>query len=168
MITQLAIKVFLARVLDVSLGTVRTIVMVRGRTILTAVISFFEVLIWFLIVKEALAVVDGGIIIGLAYAGGYSTGTIIGGFISKKFISGNLGIQVILSNRDDEIVRKLREAGYAVTLVNGHGLKDDNYILMLQIKNKAYTKILKLIKKLDPKAFIVVQETKLVQNGFFK
>ena len=100
----LCVKIFFVRIFDVSLGTVRMIVTVKGKTWLASLIGFIEVLIWFLVVKEALNTDSTSIFVALSYAGGYATGTLVGGFLSKRFISGNLGVQVVLSNRDDEII----------------------------------------------------------------
>lgn len=164
----LCIKIFLTRVLDVSLGTVRTIVTIKGKAFLAATIGFIEVLIWFLIVREALSGDSNSIFVALAYAGGYATGTLIGSFLSEIFIKGNLGIQVVLSSRNDQVIKDLRSNGYGVTVINGSGKDEEKYLLILQIEKHTLKQTIKDIKNLDQDAFIVVQETKLVQNGFFK
>ena len=164
----LCVKIFFVRIFDVSLGTVRMIVTVKGKTWLESLIGFIEVLIWFLVVKEALNTDSTSIFVALSYAGGYATGTLVGGFLSKRFISGNLGVQVVLSNRDDEIINKIRENGYAVSVMDVKGQDDLKYMLFIEINKKRIDHLKKLIKTLDEKAFIVVNETKLVQNGYIK
>ena len=164
----LCLKIFFIRICDVSLGTVRMIVTVKGKTLLASLIGFIEVLIWFLVVKEALNTDSTSIFVALSYAGGYATGTFVGGMLSKKFISGNLGVQVVLSNRDDEIISKIRENGYAVSVMDVKGQDDLKYMLFIEINKKRIDHLNKLIKSLDEKAFIVVNETKLVQNGYIK
>ena len=164
----LCVKIFFVRIFDVSLGTVRMIVTVKGKTWLASLIGFIEVLIWFLVVKEALNTDSTSIFVALSYAGGYATGTLVGGFLSKRFISGNLGVQVVLSNRDDEIINKIRENGYAVSVMDVKGQDDLKYMLFIEINKKRIDHLKKLIKTLDEKAFIVVNETKLVQNGYIK
>lgn len=166
----LCIKIFCVRILDVSLGTVRTIVTVKGKTAIAAIIGFIEVLIWFLIVKEALNTDETSIFVALSYAGGYATGTLVGGILSNKFVSGNLGVQIILSKRDDVIINEIRLAGYAVSVldVKGKNEEETKYMLFIEINKKKFTALKKLIKKLDEKAFMVVNETKMVQNGYLK
>lgn len=166
----LCIKIFCVRILDVSMGTMRTIVTVKGKTKIAALIGFVEVLIWFLIVREALNTDETSIFVALSYAGGYATGTLIGGILSNKFISGNLGVQVILSRRDENIINQIRQAGYAVSVVDAKGQNVDElkYMLFMEIDKKKINEVRKLIKKLDEKAFLTVSETKLVQNGYFK
>lgn len=166
----LCIKIFLVRVFDVSLGTVRTIVTVKGKTTIAAITGFIEVLIWFLVVKEALNTNETSIFIALSYAGGYATGTIIGGMLSDKYISGNLSVQVVLSNKSDDIVNKIRNYGYAVSVLDVKGKNEEQakYMLFIEINKKKLDNLKKIIKYLDEKAFIVVNETKLVQNGYLK
>ncbi|HPF83737.1 MAG TPA: DUF5698 domain-containing protein [Bacilli bacterium] len=165
----LCIKIFFVRILDVSLGTIRTMVTVKGKNLYAAMIGFVEVLIWFLIVKEALNTDITSIFIAFSYAGGYATGTYIGGILSNRFITGNLGLQVILSKKNDDIVKEIRKNGYAVSVLDVKGQKEEEkYMLLIEINKKSFNSLKRLIRKLDDKAFIVVNETKLVQNGYFK
>ena len=78
----LCLKIFLVRIVDVTLGTTRTMFTVKGKRLIASLIGFFEVLIWFLIVREALQTEDKSILIAISYALGFATGTYIGGFIS--------------------------------------------------------------------------------------
>ena len=170
----LCIKIFCCRIIDVSMGTIRTINVVKGKTLIGAVIGFFEVLIWFLIVKDALNTELTGILnslfIAISYAGGYATGTYIGGMLSDKFIQGNLTLQVILTKNDDELVDAIRKEGDGVSVLDVRGQLNinDKYMLFIEIDKKNLSHVTSIIKKLDKKAFIVVNETKLVQNGFIK
>lgn len=166
----LCIKIFCVRIIDVSLGTIRTIETVKGKSLKASIIGFFEVLIWFLIVREALNTDESGLFIAISYALGYATGTFIGGFLSDVFIKGNLNVQVILSNADYEVVSKIREEGFAVSVVDVKGKDEDKEKIMLfiGIDKKRFKKLETIIRKLDSRAFVVVNETKLVENGFFK
>ncbi len=169
-ILLLCVKIFFVRILDVSLGTVRTIITVKGKKVIASAVGFVEVLIWFSVVKEALNTDIQSIWIAISYALGFATGTFVGGFLSDKFISGNLTVQVILSNRNDEIVTSIRKAGYATTVIDVKGQDQDQlkYMLLMEINKKRVDHLKKLIKSLDEKAFIVISETKTVQNGYFR
>ncbi len=168
-ILVLCIKIFFVRVMDVSLGTVRSIVVIKGKSLLAALIGFIEVFIWFVIVKEALNTDETSIFVALFYAGGYATGTFIGSILSKKLIKGNLAVQVITSNKDDIMVEKLRNMGYAVSVLDVKGKDKDKpkYMLFIEIDKKNLNHLKENIKSLDEKAFIVVNETKFVQDGYF-
>jgi len=166
----LCTKIFLARILDVSLGTVRTILTVKGKKVYASIVGFFEVLIWFSIVREALNSDSTSIFVLLSYALGFSTGTFIGGLLSDKFITGTMGMQVVLSKYDLNIIETIRNEGYAVSYTNIIG-KDNSsykYMLFIEVNKKRIDKLKKLIGKLDEKAFIVISETKSVLNGYFK
>ena len=163
----MCIKIFCARVIDVSLGTFRTINTVKGRDLIAALIGLVEVTVWFLIVKEALNTTNNSFFIVVSYALGFSVGTYIGGKISKIFIKSNLEVQVILSSKDDGVVEKIRENGYGVTAIEVKGTKNTKYMLYIQIRDNSLEKLKRIVRKLDNKAFIVVNETKYVENGYF-
>lgn len=165
----LCIKIFCVRIMDVSLGTMRTIVTVKGNKIVASLIGFVEVFIWFMIVREALNVESTSIWIAIAYAGGYASGTYIGGVLSEKLIKGNFGVQVITSKRDNDLIALLKKSGFGVSVIDVRSEDDQNekYMLFIEIDKTKFNDLKKLIKKYDEKAFIVVNETKAVYNGYF-
>ena len=163
----MCIKIFFARLIDVSLGTFRTINTVKGRDLIASLIGLVEITVWFLIVKEALNTDNNSFFIVVAYSLGFSVGTYIGGKISKIFIKSNLEVQVILSSKDDNVVNRIRENGYGVTAIEVKGTKDTKYMLYIQIRDNTLENLKKILRKLDNKAFIVVNETKYVENGYF-
>lgn len=165
----LCIKIFMVRIIDVSLGTLRTMITVKGKKVYASLIGFFEVLIWFLIVREALNTDSTSIFVAIAYAGGFATGTYIGGVLSSKFINGNLGLQVITEKAYPDMVERLREEGYAVTVMDVEGKdKNQKYMLFIEINKKSYEHIHRIIKDIDPMAFTVANESAYIQNGFIK
>ena len=162
----LCIKVFFVRILDVSMGTIRTIITIKGNKFVATLIGFFEALIWFIVVKEALTTDIKSIWIALFYSAGFAVGTYVGTILSDKFISGKMCVQIIL-NKNDNVISDLRNEGYAVSVLDVKGYKEDKYLLFIEIDNRKYKKLINLIKKLDSKAFIVTNETKHVMNGYF-
>lgn len=164
----LCIKIFLVRILDVSLGTFRTIITVKGKALYASIIGFIEVFVWFIIVREALNTDINSIWIAISYSLGFATGTYIGSIISNKFIKSTFSVEVITSKIQMSDI--LREKGYAVTELSVEG-KDENidkYMLLLEVSNNSLDEIKKYIKSIDKNAFIIITETKLVQNGYFK
>ena len=163
----LVLKIFFVRIIDVSLGTARTIIMIKGKSFMASVIGFVEVFIWFMIVREALNTTESGIIIAISYSLGFATGTYIGSFLSSMFIESNLGVEVITTNKN--LANIIRKKGYAVSEVDVKGQKDEKkFMLIIEIKNKRLKDLKALINKEDESAFVMVSETKLVQNGYFK
>ena len=166
-LTLLCIKIFFVRILDVSMGTARTIIVVKDKPFIASVIGLVEVFIWFMIVREALNSDAGGIWIAISYSLGFATGTYIGGKLSSKLIKGTLSVQVITD--DSNLDEMLREKGYGITVVNaeGHDVNKKKYILFIEIDNSKLTALQNQIKKLDENAFVIVSETKHVYNGYF-
>ncbi len=164
------LKIFFARILDVSIGTTKTILLVKGKRNIATCLAFVEISIWFYIVREALQTEIESIFIVIAYAGGYATGTYIGSWLSEKFIDGTYSIQVFTDIEDDKLVTALRQEGFAVSIIDCKGIDETKkrYMLFLEIEKSRLNTAKSLIKKYDNKAFIVINETKYVQNGFFK
>lgn len=166
----LCIKIFLARILDVSIGTTRTMLMVKGKTVLMVILAFLEVFIWFLVAKEALVTDVKSIFIPISYSLGYATGTLIGSYVANTFIKGIVGVQVVVEKGNKALLNDIRKHNFAVSVMD---LKDDyegnkRDMLFFQINNRQLKKLIALIKKYQENAFIVVNDTKAVQNGFIK
>ncbi len=163
----LVLKIFFVRIIDVSLGTARTIIMIKGKSFIASLIGFIEVFIWFMIVREALNTSETGWIIAVSYSLGFAVGTYIGSILSDNFIESNLGVEVITKNK--EMIDIIRNKGYAVSVIDVKGQKQETkYMLIIEIKNKRFKYLKSLIESLDSNAFVKVSETKLVQNGYFK
>ena len=165
----LCTKIFLARVFNVSLSTFVTILNVKGEKIKATIIGFIDMIIWFLAVREALNTDIESIWIALSYAGGYATGTYIGGTLSGLLIKGKISVQVILNYLPLEETEKIRDAGYAVSQIECTGKEGSKKsMLFIEVDKKKLNELKELIKKIDKNAFIVVNETKFVENGFFQ
>ena len=165
----LCIKIFIARIVDVSLATFVTVLTVKGKRLTATLIGFIDVIIWFLVVREALNTKMDSMWIALSYAGGYAAGTFIGTTLSNSLIKGKISVQVILDEMASKEIEKIRTAGYAVSQVGCTG-KDNAKKLMLfiEVDKKHLNDLKKIISSIDKNAFIVVYETKYVENGFFK
>lgn len=164
------IKIFFARIIDVSLGSIRTILMVKGKSKSASIIAFLEVFVWFLVAKEALNTPYDSLLIPIFYAGGYACGTLIGVYLSNHFVSEVIGLQVITKNDNTKLVKKIRDSGYGVSIVAlkkaYEGYKKE--MLIIAINKKSLKKLIKLIKEYDYNAFIIINETKNVENGLIK
>ena len=117
----LCLTVFFGRIIDVTLGTIRTLLTVKGKRLIAAAIGFVEVTIWFLVVKEALNTDIKSIWIAFSYAGGYALGTFIGTTLSNKLIDGKISAQVIINSDSINEVEKIRKAGFAVSQIDCTG-----------------------------------------------
>lgn len=166
----LCIKIFFARIIDVSLGTIRTIFTVRGKTLIAGIIAFIEVFIWFVIVKEAMNTELKSLWIIISYAGGYATGTILGTYISKRFINSLITVEIYSSKITEDDVNILRKNGFGVSVVQTKYNYDENdkNILFITLNSKNLNKLKSIVTDIDDKVFMVINESKIVYNGFVK
>ncbi len=161
----LCIKIFFARILDVSLGTIKTVFIVKEKRLVSTIISFFEVLIWFEVARTALNTEITSILIPISYALGYATGTYIGTYISTNFIKGHLTINIISSKIKNAEINILKDNGFGLSIIPAEGNKK---LIIIEIDKKNLSKLKNLIYTFDKKAFIIINDTKFVQNGYIK
>ena len=167
----LCIKIFFARIIDVTLGTMRTVLVVRGKKFTPAIIAFFEVLIWFLVAREALTTDIKSILIPICYAAGYATGTFIGGYISNNFVEGLIGVQVTTKTKGvTKMIDEIRNAGFGVSVIDLKNPQDneDKTLLMIQLNKSKLKTLTHIIRTNDKDAFVVINDTKYTQNGIIK
>lgn len=159
------LKIFFARMIDVCLGTIRTVNIVKGHKFTAMIIAFIEVMIWFVIAREALNSVFDSWFIPISYAGGFATGTFIGTFLSNKLIGGHLTLNVITSKINQKNIDLIKKRGFGVSIIN---TQDNKSMLLIEIDKKHLNELKELIKSIDSSAFIIVNETTYVHNGFIK
>lgn len=164
------LSIFSARVIDVSLGTLRTVYTVKGKQLIAGMVAFFEVFIWFLVAREALNTDINSIWIPISYSLGYATGTMLGTYISSTFINGLVLLQATTKKGNKKLIDKIRSLGYGVSIVPLNNAADSikKEMLFIETTKKTSKSLVEEIKKIDPSAFIIVNETKYVQNGFVK
>lgn len=162
----LCLKIFCARLLDVSISTFRTMIMVRGEKLISALLAFFEVFVWFYAARTALTTKVTGIYIPISYSLGYATGSYIGMLLSEKFIKGILGVQVITKKKPANLIKAIKKYNIGVSEIKLSG--ENKSMLYIQIKSDKLEKLKKIITKYDERAFITVNDTKYVTNGWVK
>ena len=157
----ICIKIFLARIVDVSLGTIRTIMTIKRKTLIASIIAFVEVFIWFVIAKEALNIPINTIWIPFAYSLGYASGTFIGSFISNNIVNDEIILQVII-NKNNYVIDNIRKKGYRVSVIELNNSYDDKNkeLLLIQTKRRKLNDLIKYIKENTNHAFMLVNEVK--------
>ena len=163
------IEIFFARLLDVTISTCRTMVMVRKKSLITPLLAFCEVFVWFYAARKALMTQINSIMIPICYSLGYMTGTIIGGWIAHKWIKNINSIEITTKKNNYELIDTLRNKGYAVSVIElKENFRDEKDLLIVDVKEKQTKEVLRLIHSIDEKAFIVIKDTKVVHNGYIK
>lgn len=168
-ILSICLIIFFARIVDVSLSTIVTVLTVKSKRVLATILGFIDVIIWFLVVREALTTNIKSIWIAISYAAGYAIGTFIGTTLSNKLINGKVSMQVILDEKNEEKINEIRDKGFAVSQVNCTGKDNTNKLMLfIELDKKHLDDLKNIINKIDENAFMVINETKYVVNGFFK
>jgi uncharacterized protein YebE (UPF0316 family) len=158
--------IFFARILDVSLGTVRTIVVFRGYRLLAAVIGFFEIVIWVIAAGQVLQNLDAWYLI-VAYAGGFGAGNYIGIWMETKLAIGREMVSAISFRADGGLARLLRERGFQAIDVDadmGRGPPVD--LVITVTRRRRVPELLRIIVEADPEAQYSVSDIKSVSAGF--
>ncbi|MDI9567385.1 MAG: DUF2179 domain-containing protein [Bacillota bacterium] len=167
---QLALGYFLifaARVLDMSMATIRLLLLVRGKRFQAAVIGFFEVLIYILALNMELNNLDN-IFNLLVYSLGFAAGNYVGSYVEEKMALGHATVQVIPKEKDEDMAAELRKLGYGVTVVTGSGREGPRRILIITIKRKSLPELMRVIDELDRDSFVTVMDTQFIHGGFWE
>lgn len=162
----LPLLVFFARVVDVSLGTIRIIFTSRGKKHLAPLLGFVEVFIWVSVIAE---ITKGAhnLAAYLAYAGGFATGNYVGMWIEERLAIGNLVVRAILPENQTTLIDELRASGYGVTSVNAHGAKGAVKLVYTIVSRKDLPSVIETIHNTYPKTFFTVEELRSVEQGVF-
>ncbi len=161
--------IFVARICDVTLGTVRTILVIRGKRALSAVTGFFEVGIYITVLG---VVMSGGFdnpLKIIAYALGFAAGTYVGMFVEEKLAIGTLTMQIIPGDESQaaSLAAAARERGYGVTVLTGEGREGPRHLLMVTLHRRAQAGLLALVDELAPGSFITALDTRSATGGVF-
>ena len=162
----LPLLIFLARICDVSLGTVRLIFVARGYKVLAPVIGFFEVLIWILAIGQIMQNLTNPVCY-LGYAGGFATGNYVGLLIAEKLSLGLVLIRVITQREADPLLTRLRERGYGVTSIEGQGGNGPVQVVFTIVRRREVARVVGVVKEYNPQAFYSIEEVDFVEKGIF-
>ncbi len=164
----ICLKIFFARIVDVSIATFRQYILFRGKIIVGTILAFAEVFIWFLVAREALLISMDSILIPISYSLGYATGTFIGSYIAKFFMKGYINLQIIIDASRKDLLKSLKIRGYKYSLVHLESEDADKVMILLLVQMKSVKKITKLVLELDKNAFISISDSRNVLNGTLK
>jgi len=159
-----AFLVFVARLTDVSLGTLRTIAIVHGRTMLSFWLGFFESAIWLAVVSTIVQSVLQQPLLGVVYAFGFASGNLVGIKIEKFIAMGHLILRIISRKNSHLITSQMRDKGYRVTTFAGEGMNGPVQELYVVCRRKDLKKLLQTVLMLDPEAFYVTEQAGSVSN----
>jgi len=155
--------IFFARILDVSLGTIRIMFVSKGYRGKATLLGFVEVLIWIIIVAQIFQNLDNWMNY-IAYAGGFATGTFIGMYIEEKMKMGIQMFRIIVGQGSEVFLEKLKEANFRVTSANGEGKYGPVKIVFTIAKRKRWQELAGIVNEFAPNAFYSVEDVKHVSQ----
>jgi uncharacterized protein YebE (UPF0316 family) len=162
----LAAMIFLARICDVSLSTLRIIYTSRGIRFLAPVIGFFEVLVWLIAMSQIINNLTNPILY-VAYAGGFAMGNFVGIFIEEKMAIGSVVIRVITQKDASNLIVLLKEAGYGITHVDAQGAMGMVKIIFTIVRRKDIKPVLNIVSRCSPMSFYTIEDVRGVRKGVF-
>jgi uncharacterized protein YebE (UPF0316 family) len=162
----LPILVFFARILDVTLGTLRIIFIGKGKRFLAPLLGFVEVFIWIVVTSQLVQHISN--IVGyLAYAAGFAVGNYVGIVIENRLAIGTLIIRAIVSREPEILVRVLKDAGYGVTCFDAQGSAGPVKVIYTVINRKELEDVVRLMRLSHPHLFYTVEEARTAKEGVF-
>lgn len=158
--------IFIARILDVSIGTIRFVMISKGNKFIAPVLGFFEVIIWLLVIGQILQNLSN--FLGyIAYGAGFATGNYVGMWIEERLSLGSVIIRIITRLDSTVLVKSIRDLGYGVTVVDAHGKSAETKIIFTIVKKQDLDRIVDLIKVNNPQAFYSVENVASVSQAKF-
>lgn len=159
----LPVLIMMARVVDVSLDTIRVIMVAKGYRNLAPFVGFFQSLIWLITITRIMANLENWFTY-IGYASGFALGTYVGMVLESKLALGYELVRVITKKGADDLIHGLREQGYALTSVPGMGREGEVGVLYIIIRRKLLRQVVDIIHRFNPKAFYTIEDMRFVSN----
>lgn len=159
------VVIFCLRIVDVSLATLRMLMVMRGRKLLAPVIGSVEVLVWIFAVGNAIRHLDSPLHL-LGYAGGFAAGTWVGLKLEEKLALGTAAVRILSRHGGVEIAEALRERGFGVTEFAGHGREGTVEMVYAVLRRRDLPSVFEQVRIWDPDAFVTVEEPRAIQRGW--
>ncbi|MEQ9467569.1 MAG: DUF2179 domain-containing protein [Ekhidna sp.] len=156
--------IFFARICDVSINTLRIILMLNGRKYVATILGFFEASIWLVAISQIFQNL-GNWQTAIAYASGYAMGIFVGMMIEERLAIGNVVVRVITAKPADGLIEFFKEKNRRFTSLAGESGDGPVNVLFTVIKREKLGETLEAIKKYNPQALYTVEGVKKVSDG---
>jgi uncharacterized protein YebE (UPF0316 family) len=157
--------IFFARLIDVSMATLRMMLSIRGVRWTAPLIGFFEALLWVLAVGTAIRHLDSPLHV-VGYAGGFAAGSWVGLWIEGRRAFGVATIRIISTHAGVELADALRGRGYGVTEFQGHGRDGPVEVVFTVSPRRQVPDILREVDTWDPDAFVTLEQAQGIERGW--
>lgn len=157
--------IFLARIVDVSLGTFRIILVSRGYRAIAPFLGFFEVLIWITAIGHVMKNLNG-FHSYVFYAAGFATGTYVGMKLESIVSIGYQSVRIITTEKVTALPLILRDEGFGITTVSGRGMKGEVILIYATVPRAKVRHVLDIVEQMEPNAFITIEDVRSYKSGF--
>ncbi|MBC5992342.1 DUF2179 domain-containing protein [Pontibacter cellulosilyticus] len=157
------VLIFLARICDVTLGTLRIVFISKGDKIIAPILGFLEVLIWLIAITQVMENLNN-FASYLAWAAGFATGNFLGLRVEQKLALGQMVVRVITVEPADKLIDRLKGHGYRLTCIDARGTRGKVNLLFLIVKRKKLDKVIDIIRDYNPQAFYSVEDVRSVSE----
>lgn len=156
----------LARIVDVSLGTMRIILVSKGAKIIAPILGFFEILIWLVAIGQVMQNLTN-VMNYFAYALGFALGNYIGILIEQKLAIGMVVVRIITATDASELIDYMKSANFGVTVIDAEGANGPVHLVFTVIKRSLVPILISHINKFNSKAFYSIEDVRFVSEGVF-
>mgnify|MGYP001209292550 CR=1 FL=1 len=163
----MALAIFVLRVCDMALDTLRVLFIVRGHRPVVWFLGFFQSAIWVLAFTSVLGHLSNPLA-WIGYAAGFATGNVVGMAIEDKLAIGYRHLRVVSPLHGPEVAAAVRQAGYGVTVLDGHGRDGPVSVINASVRRRDVDRLQRLVRQADPEAFISIEEIRPVHRGTFR
>lgn len=162
----LPILIFLARMVDVAMGTFRIILISRGHRLVAPLLGFFEMLIWLVAIGQIMQNLTN-VFCYIAYAGGFAMGNYVGMVIEAKAAMGKQVVRVMTHSDPANFIEALRDRGYGVTHIPAEGREGPVHVIFSIIARANLDSVIRAVESYHPNAFYTIEDIKSVKEGVF-
>lgn len=161
----LPLLIFFARITDVTIGTMRILFVVRGATLIAALLGFVEVFVWIVVVRQILNQDSFIWPHYVAYAAGFAAGNVVGIALESRLAFGLQTVRVITGSPTVDLERDMARLGYGATRIAATGLRGGSMTILFSTLPRGRVKeAMQLIERHLPHSFISVEDVRAV-NG---
>jgi uncharacterized protein YebE (UPF0316 family) len=160
----LPLLIFLARITDVSLDTLRIIFIHKHLRYWAALCGFFEVLIWLMVIRQIFQQLNNPLCF-IAYPAGFAAGNIVGLMIENRISLGKVIIRTITRHDAEELIGFLKSSGYGVTIIDAEGTTGPVKVIFTIVERSDIRNVVETIKKYNPNAFYSVEDIRYVSES---
>ncbi len=162
-----ALFIFVLRLADMTLDTLRVLFMMRGRKLTAGAIGFAQATIFVIAISTVLSQLGNWLNI-IGYAGGFAAGVVVGMMIEERMALGFSQMRIISSTKGQAVANALRAVGYAVTEISGRGKDGMVNVLLVTVRRKEVDHLQDIVLQADESAFITIEEVRPLWRGFYR